>query len=413
MLRTVPWRGILALLAILPTACAISAPPVAPGPSAGIPDSPVGAQLRWALHQLDGGAATLDEAELRRHVDDDLLTHVFGPAELIDVMRETAATMGPFQLEGFAFAPTETTAVALVRGSRPGPEGDEAALFLQVAPDGDQKIVDLNLGDRPQPAAGQPPYEGLHDVGGRRIYLSCSGSEGPTVVLDGGSTLDWGPIQTEVSGFARVCSYDKPNAQFGRSDPVSGPRTASDAVADLAAVLDAADVPGPFVLVGHSRGGAFVQLFALQHPDDIAGVVLLDAQHFDLWERTTAVAKEFYDDEGYAEWFEMFAAPPPPAVDPLQFDDRRSLTELRAAHNAASFPQVPLVVVTHELYDPAGPPGWAEVFDAMYRDLQSELAELVPGSPLVIAEGSGHDIPADRPAVVVDAIRDVVDAARS
>jgi pimeloyl-ACP methyl ester carboxylesterase len=86
------------------------------------------------------------------------------------------------------------------------------------------------------------------------------------------------PLQRELSRDTRVCLYDR--AGMGQSvppPPFTAPRTAADVVADLHALLEAADVPGPFVLAGQSAGGAFVQLYARTYPDQVAGVVAMNA----------------------------------------------------------------------------------------------------------------------------------------
>jgi pimeloyl-ACP methyl ester carboxylesterase len=77
------------------------------------------------------------------------------------------------------------------------------------------------------------------------------------VVFEGGLTSDWYDLQNQLSGFTRVCSYDRPGGPQSRSDPAPTPRTARDFVADLHAVLRAARVPGPYVVVGHSNSGLF------------------------------------------------------------------------------------------------------------------------------------------------------------
>ncbi len=78
----------------------------------------------------------------------------------------------------------------------------------------------------------------------------------------------------EVANFTRVCAYDRPGTVVGgespsRGDPVSQPTTAQDAVADLHVLLNAAEEPGPYVLVGHSFGGLVVRLYAMTYPQDV------------------------------------------------------------------------------------------------------------------------------------------------
>ena len=127
--------------------------------------------------------------------------------------------------------------------------------------------------------------------GGRKMYLECRGSGSPTVVLVAGlkgSAGDWnvakpsGPtVFAEVAKFTRVCAYDRPGTPVGekpsRSDPVPQATTAREAVADLHALLSAAGVAGPYVLVGHSYGGLIVRLYASIYPEDVSGLVLVDA----------------------------------------------------------------------------------------------------------------------------------------
>ncbi len=85
----------------------------------------------------------------------------------------------------------------------------------------------------------------------------------------------------EVAKFTRVCAYDRPGTPVGekpsRSDPVPQPTTAGEAVADLHALLSAAGEAGPYVLVGHSYGGLVVRLYASTYPEDVSGLVLVDA----------------------------------------------------------------------------------------------------------------------------------------
>ena len=119
----------------------------------------------------------------------------------------------------------------------------------------------------------------LIDVGGHRLYLSCTGSGSPTVVLESGageSSAYWGWIASAVARDTRVCIYDR--AGRGFSEPAPSPRDGIGAATDLHTLLDRAHVAGPYVLVGHSSGGPYVQIFAARYPDQVAGMVLLDGQ---------------------------------------------------------------------------------------------------------------------------------------
>jgi pimeloyl-ACP methyl ester carboxylesterase len=117
----------------------------------------------------------------------------------------------------------------------------------------------------------------LVDIGGRRINLHCTGTGSPTVILMSGSSswsVVWYLTQPEIAKRARVCAFDR--ASFGFSDPAPKPPTMSEAVSDLHAALKAADIPGPYVLVGHSLGGVEARLFAERWPQEVAGMVLVD-----------------------------------------------------------------------------------------------------------------------------------------
>jgi pimeloyl-ACP methyl ester carboxylesterase len=129
------------------------------------------------------------------------------------------------------------------------------------------------LDARAYPAPGQ-----LVDVGGHRLHLSCTGSGRPTVVLEpglGGVSADLAWIAPAVARDTRVCVYDR--AGRGWSDATDGPQDGAHLASDLHTLLQRAGVPGPYVLAGHSFGGLYVQSFAAQFPEDVAGLVLLDS----------------------------------------------------------------------------------------------------------------------------------------
>jgi pimeloyl-ACP methyl ester carboxylesterase/FtsH-binding integral membrane protein len=127
-------------------------------------------------------------------------------------------------------------------------------------------------------ARAYPPPGQLIEVGGHRLHLYCAGSGSPTVVLEpghGGSSSDFGWITPAVARETRVCVYDR--AGRGWSDGADGPQDGDHIAADLHTLLARAHVPGPYVLAGHSFGGLYVQSFAAQFPDQVAGMVLLDS----------------------------------------------------------------------------------------------------------------------------------------
>jgi len=126
----------------------------------------------------------------------------------------------------------------------------------------------------------------LVDVGGVRLHLHCLGTGAPAVILDaalGGSSLSWTFVQPEIARVTRVCSYDR--AGFGWSGPGPMPRTAGRIADELRLLLERAEIPPPFVLVGHSFGGLVMRVFARRYRGDTVGMVLVDPAHPEDWVR--------------------------------------------------------------------------------------------------------------------------------
>jgi hypothetical protein len=116
------------------------------------------------------------------------------------------------------------------------------------------------------------------DVGGHRLYIECTGSGGPAVILQAGlgaSSSSWAGIAPVVAATTTVCAYDR--AGHGRSDE-AGPQDGIALATDLHTLLERAGVPGPYVLAAHSSGGPYVRAYAARYPDQLAGMVLLDSQ---------------------------------------------------------------------------------------------------------------------------------------
>lgn len=118
----------------------------------------------------------------------------------------------------------------------------------------------------------------LVDVGPYRLHLECTGSRGPTVILEpggGGSAASMGLIAPAVARDSRVCVYDR--AGRGWSDPAASPPDGAQIATDLHKLLDRAHVAGPYVLAGHSFGGLYVRTYAAMYPEEVAGLVLVDS----------------------------------------------------------------------------------------------------------------------------------------
>jgi pimeloyl-ACP methyl ester carboxylesterase len=267
-----------------------------------------------------------------------------------------------------------------------------------------------------------PPPGQLVDIGGYRLHLWCTGNGAPAVILDtglGGSSVDWGFVQPDVARFTRVCSYDR--AGMGYSDPGPSPRTARRIASELARLLDRSGIAGPVVLVGASIAGFDVRVFASDHPERAAGLVLVDASHEDQAHEvprmarfvpllsTIGVLRLFGVSFGqrveslppsvrqYAQATSFRAAGYRAAADEL-LHIRESVSEVRSSRRKLT---IPVVVVTG-----------ARGADENWRQLQDDLTSLSERACLVIARQSGHVVSVDQPEIVVDAIRTVVETAR-
>jgi pimeloyl-ACP methyl ester carboxylesterase len=246
-------------------------------------------------------------------------------------------------------------------------------------------------------------------VGAYRLFIKCSGEarEGtPVVVLDAGhgDTSDtWDPVQPEVARFARVCSYDR--AGTGKSDAAPKPRTSEDIVRDLHALLANAGIKPPYVLVGHSFGGLNARLYASRYPEEVVGMVLVDSSHEDQDDRALALMPPEVLKQAKPE---DMVVPSPEGV-----DFKKSFAQVRAADWHSD---IPLIVLTQgRRFNPEDyrVPSLAPKFQQLHMELQRDLARRSSRGRQIVAEKSGHYIQRDQPELVVDAIRQVVEEART
>jgi pimeloyl-ACP methyl ester carboxylesterase len=221
-----------------------------------------------------------------------------------------------------------------------------------------------------------------------------------------------------IAGSARVCAYERPGVAAltdgllrpSRSDPAAMPRSASDVVADLRALLRAAGVPGPYVLVGHSLGGLFVRLYAASYPDDVVGLVLVDAWSEELERLLTP--------QQWAAYIRLnYLAPPELASyrDLETIDFAAASAEMRRAAGARPLRPLPLAVISHGVPFGISPDDLGFSPDALERAwsrAQYGLATLGPRARRMVAAESGHYIQLEQPELVIAAVREVVEAAR-
>jgi pimeloyl-ACP methyl ester carboxylesterase len=228
-------------------------------------------------------------------------------------------------------------------------------------------------------------------VNGHELHLICGG-QGPTVIFEAGIGGDhslW-PIAERIRDHAYACVYDRPGSG---DSPVASDRPASARtdVADLHALLQAAHIPLPAIVVGHSYGGLIAWMAAVEHPEDVAGVVLIDASHPEDLQRLQAVMT---DDQ--RRIFEQGLAN-------ANVDFQASLKE--AAADYGPLPDVPLTVIaaTHSMNPWCAQGLPCAQMDAIHLELQADYASLRPDGRLVKA-ATGHAVQDEDPDLVVGEI---------
>lgn len=289
-----------------------------------------------------------------------------------------------------------------------------------------------------------PPGQ-LIDLGGRKIHILLKGnSTGPTVVIETGAgepSMLWWFVQDKIATFARVCTYDRAGYQW--SDLFPGPRSIEDRAVELHKVLTQGKVPGPYVLVAHSYGGAIARLFARDRISDVAGMVLVDTPDEELlfggryasviakcgWILTaatfvmrTGIVRVVSAFAGADEKDEPHLSAEAQRLWPMAFrvkalraaaDELASITRTPREHRSrgtfGSLGGLPLVVIAHG--QPF--PGMFATLEVGFREAQERLAAISTNSELVIAENANHNINMDAPDMVIDAVRRVVEASRN
>ena len=311
------------------------------------------------------------------------------------------------------------------------------------------------------------PQQRVEVARGRALNLVCMGSGEHTVLFDAGGSdwsVVWAVVQPVVAREARACAYDR--AGLGHSDPAAGPRSPIAIVEDLHAMVHAAGLKRPLVLVGHSLGGFNVKLYAALYPEDVAGVVLIDPADERIWPRTRpwvvekyganlAARSELLDQRFVGSLAQRYrdcaAAARPNGLDPASPMYRRCSdavrpqlgTAIAAARlkvqttpayqdaqaseiafsvygtdqadpiyerlfRARLFGAKPLIVLTHEEERSTDP------LDELSREqglaLHRETARLSARGQHRLVPASGHYIQLDQPAVVIGAIREVLGA---
>jgi pimeloyl-ACP methyl ester carboxylesterase len=223
----------------------------------------------------------------------------------------------------------------------------------------------------------------------RRVVRRLEAGAGePTVVLEAGmnnGAASWERVMPLLAPHMRVTAYDR--AGLGGSAPAPGGVTVDGQIDDLASVITDLGA-GPCVLAGHSWGGVLVQLLAFRRPDLVAGLVLVDPGHEEMESALPLPARW-----GWRITRTVFP-------DELHGDAPAGLAAMRELRVAARpFPDVPVVVLSA-----AGGFPFLHRFRAHWTRLQAGLAAAAPQGRHVVVDGTGHNIPRDRPDVVADTI---------
>jgi pimeloyl-ACP methyl ester carboxylesterase len=277
-----------------------------------------------------------------------------------------------------------------------------------------------------------PPPGKLVDVGGYYLHINCTGTGAPTVVIDAGlgdwSTM-WSWVQPEVAKTTQVCTYDR--AGNGWSDPGPLPRNAVQFAKELHTLLHKANIPGPFVLAGHSLGGFTLQVYTDKYPSEVAGVVLIDSMSPGQFKQSSTITPSKINLQAHRSAIipalariglvRLLVRPIglipslPPDVEkayasrmvrPANLkaylgDESQEMPESgRQAEEVKTFGDLPLIVLTARQNNI---PGWQE--------WQTDLLQLSSNSQQLFAE-SGHNIEIEQPYAAIAAIVKMVELIR-
>lgn len=298
-----------------------------------------------------------------------------------------------------------------------------------------------------------PPPGELVDTGSGRLHILAAGQGEPAVVMESAIwdfSLSWSLVQPDVAHFTRAVTYDR--AGLGWSDPAATPRSGASMLVELRRLLTACAVTGPYVLVGHSYSALLLRLFAALHPQEVAGMVLLDPAHEDQNRRYPQPIQEMFAPLKQAQLQQLrtvqeiiasqgadaapaqFPAPasfPPDIADQYLWLSRRDpsrietmiaeleqleITQEQVRTTRPKTPwEFPLVVISHGI--PQSVPGMDDEvnreYEAVWQAMQVELASLSSRGRRVVAEKSGHMIHHEQPELVVQVIRQVVEEVRA
>lgn len=322
------------------------------------------------------------------------------------------------------------------------PEGAWAGKWEQIGhPAEDVSLASLPgaLEAMPAPDGSNPRFVTLPD--GRQMFIQCIGSGAPAVLFDSGAGSDsgaWHGVWQEVGKTTLSCTYDR--AGLGLSDPGPLPRDAAAVANDIDAMLTAANIPGPYVLVGHSLGSYHTRQFANTRFEKMAGLVLVDPSGDGQGGRFKAAMPEAFAaleaEENKVKSLncvaklraQLHAQADPLAKDCFSNDAdmiESTLSETDAMAVASTeeltesrrqWGDMPLIVLTRGDYDKGMPPSFSKAdrdgMKKIWIAMHDEMTALSTAGQHRTIEGAGHSIQRDKPLAVIMAVNDVIAAAR-
>ncbi len=293
----------------------------------------------------------------------------------------------------------------------------------------------------------------------KRMYYTVKGNGTPTIVMEAGlgaSSAEWWALQDQLSSSVRVLTYDR--AGCGWSESTQGPRTSRQVAVELKTLLEALKIDPPYIFVGHSQGGLYVNHFCRLYPNVVGGVVLIDPMSPDdvrfrqelpprVYKRSAVDKSGFLKMQGWVSGFGFLRLMKPfllksPRFEPfrtlrrdafrafwnnlltpktpqtalneyIQAHDPRNMVDLK---NSGSFPAVPLRVLVHNsiamrdtivrIADLSRDE--ADKVENLWQELMRAYGGLSPRGRIVEAETGSHFIHLTQPDMVVRNILEIV-----
>ncbi|TWT27098.1 alpha/beta fold hydrolase [Planomicrobium sp. CPCC 101110] len=293
-----------------------------------------------------------------------------------------------------------------------------------------------------QGAKKYPPEGKMVDAGGTKLHLLQQGTGKPVVLLETGSGLastSWSDLPEKLAAYGTVVAYDR--AGYAWSEEATAERTGSNIVQELYTALKKEKIEGPYILVGHSLGGMYSRLFAQTYPEEVGGIVLLDARPENFSRETAPFFEAAGLDPasvnipsantltllkrlGVIRLMENSVLPglPEDEQDKImniemqpkffqaQEQELKNLTNLEDSIRGRTLGDLPLTIITHGIPTDATAVGIpaenSEQMENMWQEQQKQLLALSTDSKLIVAEKSGHFVMDDEPELVFKAIKE-------